>query len=584
MTSDERFWDATKTPVYLGAHTRRFSRRSVFFGEEGISLDEPFATADSIAKGQAYIMDLNERWFAGIATDLNRRHCLNRSERAWRLLIGYWLLTFLSASYDRYMRLRTALSTYRNPSVITLHSDSFVAPIDMNDYIRLLKGDLFNHQLYSQILRELGVAGREVQVPVAAREPNDKHTKEQPVCSIRTGLRTLADVLLTRNIISPEIVTTSLGAPVWFQIGIILQSGAKIWPLFLHGKVMPNKPVDPETRRALFLELECRNEFEVVVLNLMRENIPQSFLECFTDYESAGARVHGRAPRAIWSSNAWYFNEPFRHWASSCVDRGTNILCSQHGGNYGSLLIHAGEQYERSFCSSYFTWGWSDLGHMGRQPIPAPALLLAGWRGGVHIVSQSDAILFVSTQAGRYRWSFMPPEIDFVGYLKYQQRFSAAVPAELRPRFRVRLHREDLGWDFAMRWKEWMPEATIEGWGKSFRDSLSDCRIYVCDHLSTTFILALTANKPTLLFWDPVASPLRSDALPYFDALRAAGILFDRPEDAAKALVAAYADIAGWWNDPLRQGTRARFCDQFGRTGEHPLAEWLSLLRPEYTT
>jgi len=78
--------------------------------------------------------------------------------------------------------------------------------------------------------------------------------------------------------------------------------------------------------------------------------------------------------------------------------------------------------------------------------------------------------------------------------------------------------------------------------------SLENCRLYVCDHLSTTFAEALAANKPTVLFCNPETNRLRLDAQPYFDLLRNSGILFDTPETAASAVAAVYGDVEAWWN------------------------------------
>jgi putative transferase (TIGR04331 family) len=115
---------------------------------------------------------------------------------------------------------------------------------------------------------------------------------------------------------------------------------------------------------------------------------------------------------------------------------------------------------------------------------------------------------------------------------------------------------------------------SIETWKIPFRQSLADCRLYICDHLSTTFAEALVANKPTILFWNPLTNRLRPESQPYYELLRTNGILFDSPEEAAFAVNEAYADVESWWNNAVRQAAVAEFCNRFARTDVCAVALW----------
>ena len=118
------------------------------------------------------------------------------------------------------------------------------------------------------------------------------------------------------------------------------------------------------------------------------------------------------------------------------------------------------------------------------------------------------------------------------------------------------------------------PNLEVETWDVPFQESLRSCRLYVCDHFSTTFAEALAANKPTILFWDPKANALRPEAQSFYDLLRAQGILFDTPEAAAVAVNRVYDDVEAWWNEPERQKALQLFCHQFARNTPDALALW----------
>ncbi len=119
--------------------------------------------------------------------------------------------------------------------------------------------------------------------------------------------------------------------------------------------------------------------------------------------------------------------------------------------------------------------------------------------------------------------------------------------------------------------------------GVPFAERLASCALYVCDQLGTTYAEALALDKPTILFWDREASPLRRSAQPYFDALHACGILHYSPEAAAGEVAKAHGDIAAWWADPARQRTVRDFRDRYLLTDRNAPALWTNFLLEQAT-
>ena len=122
--------------------------------------------------------------------------------------------------------------------------------------------------------------------------------------------------------------------------------------------------------------------------------------------------------------------------------------------------------------------------------------------------------------------------------------------------------------------KDCIPDIQIESWDQPFQLSLENCRLYVCDHLSTTFAEALALNKPSLLFWNPLTTQLRPEAQAHFDSLRECGILFDTPQTAALVVGSVYEDVAAWWNHPEKQKAVQSFCATFTRTSPEAITLW----------
>jgi putative transferase (TIGR04331 family) len=207
-----------------------------------------------------------------------------------------------------------------------------------------------------------------------------------------------------------------------------------------------------------------------------------------------------------------------------------------------------------------------------------PAPRLAG-RPAIGASNARRGLLLATTHMTRYPLNFLTSVGEFEAYLDAHRRFVGALPAELRRLLRVRLHRDDFGWDLAARWRRFAPDVAMDSPAAPFQESLRECRIYVCDHHSTTFVEALSADKPTVLFWDPGTVDIAPEYADRYAALREAGILHDAPEAAARRLDAVHGDVERWWRGAAVQHARQRFCEALGRTAADAAAQWAAELR-----
>ena len=157
------------------------------------------------------------------------------------------------------------------------------------------------------------------------------------------------------------------------------------------------------------------------------------------------------------------------------------------------------------------------------------------------------SIFFVISSQPRYLIKFPYLPKLFQEYMDCQKRFIGGLCDEPRSNVCIRPHRDDYGWSIINRLKDYVAPIKVSSWDTSFNAELNKCRIFVCDHLSTTYLQALVENVPTILFWSPGSNVLKDEAQPYFDLLRDSGILFDSPEDASAAINRIYNDVQAWW-------------------------------------
>jgi putative transferase (TIGR04331 family) len=533
------------------------------------TVPSPWTTRADLHQAHEYVTALHERLLPPLGDALNRLHGVPRTSEYWRLMLGGWLLSFLPALYERF---RTLDAAYRfDPHFVTggLAPDCFITPGTTIELPRRIIGDHYNLQLYTRLLDATGRPYVRCRVPPPAPEPAPPDTGW--LRPARRALSALARALPAR----PTVLAHASSFPRSIETRLIVRLGGRYRPLLVSPPVVQAAPLHPAARATLRDAVVGHDAFTQALREVMPLELPVCFVEGYSAVVAA-ARVFPRPPAAILSANGWYYDEPFKHWAASAREQGTRLLGVQHGGNYGGGDHLPSEAFEVGLVDRYYTWGWRKARYGNRvQPMPAPKLI------GRPVLGASNArrgVLLATTHLTRYPLNFVTSVAEFEQYLQAHRQFVEALPPDVRRELRVRLHREDFGWEIEARWRLFAPDVALESWDTAFATSLRNCRVYVCDHHSTTFLEALSADKPTVLFWDPDTVDLAPEYADRYDALRAVGILHDTPEQAARQLRDVYPDIEAWWHDPALQRARHDLCRALGRTSSDALDQWAAEL------
>lgn len=572
-TASEEFWDTSLPVVFLGEWCRRYSRRDAWAGLGDLVVPNLWAKPSDAYCSYTLVQEIYERMLPPVATALNVVHNTSWSNRYWRIVAGPWLQWFIGILYERFATIECALSHYPDLISIGVEESSWVVPKDTLDFISLVHEDAYNLQLYTSLLRNRGVPLKFKSCEIRKNEG-----------TVRSDGLTARTAKLLKRLASSEKLRGPRAKSMWIdhtyfssvmQASLLLKTRGSVKPI--GSEMSPTTiPGAGALRSSLQIEAESKNDFEALLFRAIPDNIPRSFVEDFARVRAIASNSYSPEPAAIFSANSWYGKEPFKQWAAAAAEHGTILLGTQHGGNYGSTDPMQAEEHETAITDRYYSWGWEREGRRAAV-IPMPAPKLAG-RKLIGPNKKRRGILFVATSGPRYQFAFPNTSCFHNEYLDWQRRFFLHLAPEARDETVVRLHYEDFGWDIRARLKDRFPHLKFGDWGVPFLKALSQCRLYVCDHLSTTFLEALAADVPSVLFWDPKWNRLRHEAEPYYAELRSAGILFDTPEDAAVA-IGSIQDVSQWWNRQQVQTARALFCARFARTSTDPVRRWVAELK-----
>jgi putative transferase (TIGR04331 family) len=569
-TALEEFWDVTLPMVFLGEWCLLHGRREYWKSLNGHLLGSPYENAEKLEKEYNYVNELYEKILPILAVKLNTVHGKSFSHRYWRILLGPWLKWYLSVVYDRYLHLKKVVNEFQDFTTIGLSAESFVVPVDTLDFNCFISEDSYNLQLCTKILHALGHDSPTKKIGI---RQNSLYHKLQG----NSWKRQILSPVIQRVVgIAAKLQRTILLRSSYFskklELQMVFRSAGRILPDWHKSGACMRYEYDGEKRHMLRGAELGEGEFELCLSTMLFADMPQCFVEGFNAVEEEASRRFPKRSNAIFSANSWYYDEPFKQWAAKSAEVGSLLLGTQHGGNYGVLKYMPSEIHETSIVDHYYSWGW-ELHNCHAKVIPMPASKLLG-RNQIGPDDTKTDVLWGATSVPRYLVTlpFLPSY--FQDYLNWQLRFARALPLQIVKSIRFRPHYEDYVWDIIGRITNLIPNLRVESWAVPFESSLENCRLYVCDHLSTTFVEALAVNKPTILFWNPRANELRSEAQTYFDLLIDSGILFDTPELAAAAVAAVYYDVENWWNEPRRQDAIQKFCDRFARTSPDAISIW----------
>jgi putative transferase (TIGR04331 family) len=121
-------------------------------------------------------------------------------------------------------------------------------------------------------------------------------------------------------------------------------------------------------------------------------------------------------------------------------------------------------------------------------------------------------------------------------YLAWQIRFFKAVGPLLQRQIDYRPYPHEYGWHQDTRIQAMFPEVRIRRPNRILRRFERELWYYdaiIVDHLGTSFLQVLAAQRPLIAFWKPEWFALRPSMRAYFDELKDRGVYHENPISAA---------------------------------------------------
>lgn len=585
-TGLSEFWDTSDEVCVLHRSCLRHDRREQWRSVRWHLAPDLWEDVRVIEEAKVYCGEVYEYLLGQLAPVLNRIHGLDESTNYWRVIVGPWLLHHVHVTYERYCALWSAVKTEPNLRTRVMPEGSAITPVDTKDYLDLAAwSDAYNWQIYSQLLRRLAIP------TIALEEIAGGHGAVAVVPHRRVALshggrtRELIPALMfalghrVYQVARPRVLLgeMDLSRVQMFRLIWRLRSYRPATTALI-GRQPARTMSRDETARQALQAITGRDEFTSLLISTLGQHCPLVHLEGFAQARQHVEQFYRRPPAVVASSTNWYRDETFKIVAAESRKRGSWLVGLQHGGGYGTNRVLPQEDIETAVVDRWLSYGWQCSRRGMIRPFVHPRFGLLRRRRPHRRLPAT--ILFVSTNYHRYPIRLETHELPLGRFdlrMEWRDRFVRA----LAPAFHRRLlftlpDKRHLGEEGDRLRALGVPlevKATASG------PFVASARIVVIEYNGTATLELLSANVPTLLFWDTDYDALRADARPYFDQLRAAGILCRTPEEIAARVGEVYSDPWSWWSQGPVQEARHAFVNRFARWDPDWLATWASELR-----
>ena len=529
-----------------------------------------------------YLNQFDERLLKELVIWLNNYHNVSYSERYWLILIGPWLTYFIHVVFDRWESVRIALKNYKiiGAESVTYCDDENI-PNNMLEFVVWLFSDKWNHYIYNDILKvHLGQDKiYQVKPIVTDKLYNVNQTfphsiKERLFKSTSNILRSALAFFTKRN--KFFIGSSYLG----LRNELILNLRLGQLPSLYEFRTPKKSCANFKLRDSLAFNYISDNPFEKYITKIIVKNMPICFLE---GYQSMVKEIKSlnfpKTPKVIFTSNFLAFDSLAMAYTAKHIENGAKLIHGQHGG-YGIPDFMSAFDHELKIADRFIAWG--DIKESTKiesigifKPVNQYKLN--------HSPNLNTRLLLVLGFWTRYSFRLdSGAGLDAEEAINESIRFADKLGTNFRKdSLLVRLYPSDRRVKQMEKWKQYFSEINFDDNGPIANLVLKSRLVVYSYNIGTGYLEFLSANVPTIAFWNMKASPISQSAEPFFHQLRIAGIFHDTPEEAALFIQSIWDDVEEWWNSESVQDARRNFCKKFANLQDNILVQVEKVLREE---
>jgi len=286
--------------------------------------------------------------------------------------------------------------------------------------------------------------------------------------------------------------------------------------------------------------------------------LPTIFLEDYSKFNRSVRKVLPKESPLILNS----MNHGKGHFIDFLIahlveERKAKHIMICHGGNYGIMEVSIQEKIWARIADTYVLWSNTKIYNEKCDVIKLPSLRFHKHQNAFafNYAASHDVLILISGHyPERYVYNSIFPNTIDESYEGWQIRFLNNVNKETISSIVIRDYHNFNALSNGLI-EEWAQKNRVRiDSSNNLESALKKSKISIHTAPQTSYLEALTANHPSICYWNPDSNIIRKELIPYFTILEDVGILHKTPESAAKKLNEVAFNPSEWWNSgPIQE-------------------------------
>ena len=563
-TSNQDFFDIENNIIYAGDWCFDIDDKKI--RKNDILLKYKWSDANDVYAAQIKCKEIYKYILPKLAKEINDYTGLKNTNNYYHILLGNWLMHFVHQAYSKYDQIIESRK-YGNIYSWCLDNSDYQFPSNFNEFSSSQDDDNYQLQIYSSLFKLMEIP-HELKKLNKINKKIHKSKKNNLRKLLLNSINFFYSLFKGRNkinIINPRFRKNN----IINQFIIFINSRSKI---IFDNFDLDNKfdiNIDHEYR---FIRKKNSKDIKDIIFNLVLINVPSDYLENHVKYLLSVKKIKVYKNNSYYTCSDIWMNSNLQFFFATNYEK-INIFTSQHGIGYGQDKIHIGEDYEKSIAKIFLTFGWRD----SKKTIPIHRSKCFSKK---HNYKKFSKILFVKSARQRFLFRFKngPTSSKLItDYYHYPLEFFKNTThidyISIRPH-PVESFRK---WNFVNNLLKNFPNIKLDK-QKNIYKSLSDTRIFLSDHLGTSFLESIEANIPSFLILNKSSYKFRDDFIDIFNELVKLRIIFFSPEKASHFIDKNYKNIDSFWEDQKIQSLRKKLINSHYLTSNNWTKEFINTL------
>lgn len=497
-----------------------------------------------------------------LAEELNAIHNKNYSLRYWEIVVGPWLYSFISSINHRWDTLAHVLNRDKLSSIEINFNYKEMVPFDNAEFIRMQVSHEWNHYIYNNLLGYFNIT--RINFGSRGSNPNiisiDRRNIKYRIFQLIT--KYINQFLLKKLVKKQKIFLLSTYLPIWDDI--VLQLKNKQFPVIWQSiNFSIEKKIDLNMRREFInnsLEKSTEDAKFTAIKKLVKEQIPTIYLENYHQLLNFSENIeYPKSPEKIFTSSCIITDEVFKIWAAANVEKGAKYYIGMNGGFYGtSKYKNVVETIGQNTSDRYLTWGWTD-GNSKNYP----TFMFKRTYKKFKYDKYGFLLVITCVDSDYLREPWERTIVDKESYLTTIHNILGLLKVEILNKSYIRLSRHDNYLEKKNYFDLHYPKVQVDNGDISISTLIQKARISLVTYNSTVMLENFRSNIPTVVHIDSEIFEPRDSALPLWEGLVRAKILFNDHELMVQHLNAIWDDVGGWWSSDETQSALKEFSNSY---------------------